>query len=98
MTKPARAISLLRSAASELGMNVQTTKEAAAALGGRADANITPLYAAGNTSNTNTVNNNTQVSSNSTFNVYGTNAQSIANNVAKNQERVVLRNIKSALA
>ena len=98
VTKPARAISLLRSAASELGMNVQTTKEAAAALGGRADANITPMYAAGNTSNTNTINNSTQVMAPATINVYGSNANSIANNVAKNQERLVLRNLKSALA
>ena len=98
VTKPARAISLLRSAASELGMNVQTTKEAAAALGGRADANVTPVYAAGNTSNTNTINNSTQVTAPATINVYGSNANSIANNVAKNQERLVLRNLKSALA
>lgn len=97
VTKPSRAISLLRSAASELGMNVQTTREAAAALGGRADANVTPVYTAGNTSSS-TVNNTTQVSAPATINVYGNDSRSIANNVAKNQERIVLRNIKSALA
>lgn len=97
VTKPSRAISLLRSAASELGMNVQTTREAAAALGGRSDANVTPVYTAGNTSSS-TVNNTTQVSAPATINVYGNDSRSIANNVAKNQERIVLRNIKSALA
>lgn len=98
VTKPSRAISLLRSAAADLGMTVQSTKEAASALGGSADRNVTPVYATTGGNSTNTVNNNTQVSSNATIHVHGTNAQSIANNVAKNQERIVLRNIKSVLA
>lgn len=98
VTKPSRAISLLRSAAADLGMTVQSTKEAASALGGSADRNVTPVYATTGGNSTNTVNNNTQVSSNATIHVHGTNAQSIANNVAKNQERIVLRNIKTAFA
>ena len=97
VTKPQRAIALIRSAASELGMTVQSTREAAAALGGAADRNITPSYATNSSTNTTTTN-NTTINAPANIVVHGTDAKSTADNVARNQERIVLRNIKSALA
>ena len=98
VTKPGRALSLLRQAASDLGMNVQSSQEAAKMLGGNGEANKTPAYAAGNTTNNTTVNESKTVEAPATINVYGSNAKQTADLVKKNQEQLLLRNIKSALA
>ena len=98
VTKPGRAINLLKQAAHDLGMNVETTKEAAKSLGGSADRNVTPSYAAAGTTNNTNVTNNKSVNAPATINVYGSDARQTANLVKRNQEQLLLRNIKSALA
>ena len=98
VTKPSRALALMRQAADDLGINVQTGREAARALGGDPMRSFTPAYAAASNVNTSTVTNNTTVSAPATINVTGTDPRAIASNVARQQERLVLRNIKSAIA
>lgn len=97
ITKPSRAIGLIRQAAHDLGMTVQTTSEAAKALGGSGEKNITPAYAAASTTNNTSVVNNKSVNAPATINVYGMNAESTARIIKRNQEQLLIRNIKSAL-
>lgn len=103
VTKPSRAISLLKQAAHDLGMNVESTKAANNLLGGSADRNATPAYAVSNAGGTTNVTNNYNNSSNTVnapanIQVTGTNDRSIADMVSKDHEQIVLRNIKSVLA
>lgn len=102
VTKPSRAISLLKQAAHDLGMNVESTKAANNLLGGSADRNSTPAYAvssAGGTTNvTNNYNNTNTVNAPANIQVTGTNDRSVADMVSKDHEQIVLRNIKSVLA
>ncbi|MBR1559415.1 MAG: hypothetical protein IJ646_04155 [Clostridia bacterium] len=98
VTKPGRAINLLKQAAHDLGMNVQSTEEAAKSLGGSPTANVTPGYAQSGTTNNTNVTNNKSVNAPATINVYGSDAKQTAALVKRNQEQLLLRNIKSALA
>lgn len=98
VTKPARAADLLKRAAADIGMTVNSTKDAAAMLGGSGAEMKTPEYATSQTTNNSIVNNYNNVSAPATFNVRGTDARAIADNVNRNHESVILRNIKSAIA
>lgn len=99
VTKPNRAIPLLMQAASDLGLSVQSYARATAALGGSPTAKVTPSYAAGATTNNNSVSNsNVTVNAPATINVSGSEPRQTANLVAQNQQQLLLRNIKSALA
>ena len=80
-------------------MTVSSVRAAERMLGGNAAGNTTPVYVNPAQSGSNTTNNQTtNVSAPATINVYGSDPQATANNVARNQERLVLRNLKSALA
>ena len=99
--KPSRAIPLLRQAAADLGMTVDSAKHATQLLGGDPSKNITPAYMAGGGSTINNVTNNNYnntVNSPVTQNITGTNDRSIADMASRNHEQIVLRNIKSVLA
>lgn len=98
VTKPDRGIPLLKQAAADLGLTVQSFADATRMLGGDATRNATPSYSA--TSNVSTINNynTTTVSAPATINVRGSDPRSTANNVYANQEGLLLRNLKSALA
>lgn len=99
VTKPTRGKYLLQQAAKDLGMTVSSVRAAERMLGGNAAGNTTPVYVNPAQSGSNTTNNQTtNVSAPATINVYGSDPQATANNVARNQERLVLRNLKSALA
>lgn len=100
VTKPSRAMYLLKQAADDLGLNIESAKKATTLLGGSATSNVTPSYASSGTTNVSSVSNsnNRTVSAPATINVYGTDAKQTANLVKRNQEQLLLRNIKSALA
>lgn len=99
--KPSRAIPLLKQAAADLGMTVDSARHATALLGGNPSGNITPAYAAGGGSTVNNVTNNNYnntVNAPLTQNITGTNDRSIADMAAKDHENITLRNIKSVFA
>lgn len=95
VTKPSRAIPLLKAAMEDLGITPESYSKANKMLGGSPTRNVTPTYA----QNQNTTNNNVkqEINAPSTFNVYGTDAKSIATNVEIKQEQHV-RNLKGAFA
>ncbi|MBQ9211183.1 MAG: hypothetical protein IJ153_05720, partial [Clostridia bacterium] len=95
---PKRAKALLRAAAADLGLTVSSHEEASRMLGGSAERNVTPNYVNNNSSNSQNVTNNNQVMAPATINVYGNDPQSTARNVAKNQEKLLVRNLRSILA
>lgn len=98
VTKPNRAVPLLKRAAADLGLNVSSYANATKMLGGSAKANVTPSYASSTTNNSSSVTNNKSVNAPATINVYGSDARQTANLVEKNQEQLLLRNIKAAFA
>ncbi len=93
-----RAISLLQNAAADLGISAESLRSASGMIGG-AEFNRTPYYAAsGSVTNNRSVSSTNTVNAPATINVYGTDPVSIARNVSRNQERLVLRNMKSIFA
>lgn len=100
INKPSRAKELLRQAAHDLGMTLSSAQNARNLIGGNPDANTTPSYSfgsAGTGNVTNNYNNNT-INSPVTQNISGTNDRSIAEMAAEDYQRVILHNIKPALA
>lgn len=95
VTKPSRAIPLMKAAMRDLGMTPETYSRANKMLGGSPTQNVTPTYA----QNQNTTNNNVtqEINAPSTFHIHGTDAKSIATNVEMKQEQHV-RNLKGAFA
>ena len=80
-------------------MNVENSRAAIQALGGSADANRMPVYGGNNT--TNQIYNNSKTSkveTHDTFNVYGNDAKSIADNISRNREQLITHNMQSASA
>ena len=98
ITKRGRAINLLKQAAHDLGMTLESADNAMRSLGGDAMRSFTPSYAAASSVSNSSVTNISNVSAPATINITGTDPRAIANNVARQQERLVLRNIKSAIA
>ena len=77
-------------------MTVQSASQASRMLGGSAFGVKTPSYATGAAGVGGVINNNS-VMAPATINVYGSDSRAIADNVSRNQERLVLRNIKAAI-
>ena len=98
ITKRGRAINLLKQAANDLGLTLESADNARRSLGGDAMRSFTPSYAAASSVSNSSVMNINNVSAPATINVTGTDPRAIANNVSRQQERLVLRNIKSAIA
>lgn len=98
VTKPNRGIPLLKAAARDLGLSVDSVSRATSMLGGSASGNVTPTYAT--TSSSSVVNNNynNTINAPATINVRGTDPVSTGKNVNNTHEQLILRNIKSAMA
>lgn len=97
VTKPDRAIPLLKAAMEDLNLGGQALTYAANQLSQKSP----PVYAAQPTIRRETVQNSTvhnTVSAPATINVYGRDAESIAQNVERNQELLLIRNIKGVYA
>lgn len=88
VTKPARAIPLMKAAMKDLGMDVDSANYANQMLGGSPTSNKAPSYTHGS-SGASTF----KVDAHSTFNVYGSDAQSTANAIEHKQNQHV-RNLK----
>ena len=101
VTKPDRAIPLLKAAMKDLNVDGRAALGAVGQLGGSATANKAPAYQNIQTVTRETVNNkvvNHNVSAPATINVYGSDAESVARNVERNQETLLIRNIKGVYA
>lgn len=98
VTKPNRGIPLLKRAAADMGLTVQSYANASKMLGGSGGAGVTPAYAAAAATGSTTVNNKSEVNAPATINVYGSNARQTAELIEQNQEQRLLRNIRTALA
>lgn len=93
-----RARELLQYAIGKIGVDSSSYQSAVKMLGGNPESNITPVYGGSTSTSNQTTTNNNQIMAPATINVYGTDPQSTARNVAKNQEKLLVRNLRSILA
>ena len=96
VTKPNRGIPLLKQAAADLGLTVESYANATRLLGGSPDRNVTPAAAAA-VSSSSVVNHYNTIDAHAEISVSGNDPRSTANNVNKSHEQVILRNVKPLL-
>jgi len=98
VTKPDRGIPLLKRAAADLGLTVESYANATKLLGGSPDRAVTPAHAVAASTSNSVVNHYNTIDAHADITVSGSgDPRSTANNVNSSHEQVLLRNVKPLL-